>query len=101
MILSMTPTGIVYQDDLKPFASWMSSKLKYAARMDFPGSNSQRRRRMLSRWHKSIGGPIVAFCVSGLRSCEVLVTQTEVKALPLPELDYYTLEKIWGILSRV
>ena len=48
---------------------------------------------------QSIGGLIVAFSVSKLRSDAILVTQTEIRAIPLPELDYDTLEEKSGILS--
>ena len=49
---------------------------------------------------RSIGGPIVAFSVSKLRSDAILVTQTEIKALSLPGLDYQTLQEKSGILSN-
>ena len=48
---------------------------------------------------RSIGGPIVAFSVSEIRSDAILVTQTEIKALPLPGLDYHTLQEKSSILS--
>ena len=49
---------------------------------------------------RSIGGPIVAFSVSTLRSDAIIVTQTEIKALSLPGLDYNTLQEKSGILSN-
>ena len=49
---------------------------------------------------RSIGGPIVAFSVSKLRSDAILVTQTGIRALPLPGLGYDTLEEKSGILSH-
>ena len=49
---------------------------------------------------RSIGGPIVAFSVSTLRSDAILVAQTEIQALPLPELDHHTLQEKSGILSN-
>ena len=48
---------------------------------------------------RSIGGPIVAFSVSEIRSNAILVTQTEIKALQLPRLDYHTLQEKSSILS--
>ena len=49
---------------------------------------------------RSIGGPIVAFSVSTLRNNGILVTQTKIKAIPLPGLDYDTLRGKSGILSN-
>ena len=49
---------------------------------------------------RSIGGPIVAFSVSTLRSDAILVTKTEIKTLPLPGLDYNTLQEKSSILSN-
>ena len=48
---------------------------------------------------RSIGGPIVALSVSVHRSDAIIVTQIEIKALPLPGLDYNTLLEKSGILS--
>ena len=49
---------------------------------------------------RSIGGPIVAFSVSELRSDAIIVTQAEIKALPLPELEYEALKEKSDILSK-
>ena len=49
---------------------------------------------------RSIGGPIVAFSVSELRCDAIIVTQAEIKALPLPELEYETLKEKLDILSN-
>ena len=49
---------------------------------------------------RPIGGPIVAFSVSILRSDAIIVTQAEIKALSLPRLDYHTLEEMSRILSN-
>ena len=49
---------------------------------------------------RSIGGPIVAFSVSVHRSDAIIVTQTDIKALPLPGLDSNALHEKWGILSN-
>ena len=49
---------------------------------------------------RSIGGPIVAFSVSTLRSDAILVTPAGIKALSLPKLDYPTLLKKSDVLSK-
>ena len=49
---------------------------------------------------QSIGGPIVAFSVSEIRSDAILVTQTGIKVLHLPRLDYCTLQEKSSLLSN-
>ena len=49
---------------------------------------------------RSIGGPIVAFSVSSLRSDAILITETEIKAISLPRLDYNTLREKSSIFSN-
>ena len=49
---------------------------------------------------QSIGGPIVAFSISEIRSDAILVTQTEIKVLHLPGLDYRTLQEKSSLLSN-